>query len=275
MPIVTLTTDWGNDGSYIGAMKGCIIRELPEVQIIDITHDIPDFDIRFAAYVLRNCYAMYPKGTIHVIGVGGNLLNPSTRENMQKVYVFCEHEGYYFIGLDDGIWQQIFEILPKSFYKIICNEKKECSQAFPEKDLFPRTIALLAKGASPAQAGNPYALTRVSVPKLAKLSSELIDGEVIYIDGYGNAITNITQDDFNRICKNRQFEIIITSYRYVISRINNSYSETRSGELLAIFSYTGNLEIAIADGNICSLLGLTIDSKVRIKFIDSEDVRRR
>src|SRR3989344_8200052 len=111
MPIITLTTDLGSTDFYVGSLKGAILSQLADVTIVDITHNIPLYDFSKAAFIVRNCYRDFPKGTIHVIGV-----NPET--DAETTHVAIEYDGYYFIGADNGVFSLIFDNIPDKIVEL-------------------------------------------------------------------------------------------------------------------------------------------------------------
>lgn len=90
MPIITLTTDLGLSDYYVGALKGTILSQMPEVTIVDITHNVPAFDIRHGAYVLKQAYPNFPKGTVHIIGI-----NAEASANQNHIAISCD--GHFFV----------------------------------------------------------------------------------------------------------------------------------------------------------------------------------
>lgn len=267
MPIVTFTTDWGIDGTYSGAVKGRILSSFPSVQLVDISHQIKSYDIGHAAFVIRNIYSQFPDSTIHVIGVGGNIPN---RDSSSK-FVVIEYRNHYFVGNDDGIWGLIFDEPPVNVFSVGTTDEMITEYgAFVELCVFTNIVNGLLSNKSLGEIGFPHDGLKRLMPGMATLSSSMINGSVIYIDAYGNAITNISRFDFNRVCKGREYEILAGSYKYSVDKINKTYQESEKGELLAIFSYSGLLEIAIANGSASSLLGLNRESQIRIKFYDNK-----
>ncbi len=101
MVIITLTSDWGETDYYPAAVKGHILQELPDAVIVDITHNIPRFDTRETAYVIRHAYGNFPRGTIHIIGV-------NTEESLDEPHLVVLYDGHYFIGADNGVFSLIF-----------------------------------------------------------------------------------------------------------------------------------------------------------------------
>ena len=269
MSIITLITDWGTDGSYVGAMKGKILSLGHDLSIVDIANDIKPYDKIHAAYILRNCYTIFPKGTIHILGVGGNL------ENQKAEFVAFEHNGYFFIGKNDGIWGLVFDEIPQEIYSFgNTNTEGQTIHGFPELIVYSSIIDAIIKTKTLNNIGTPIKKIFVRHRQLPTVNPNSIIGEIVFIDNYGNAITNISIDDYNRAHNGRQCKIHIASLRNIIYQINKSYEQTERGEILAIWSYSGFLEVAIANGSAKDLLNLSVSNSVRITFIDeSSDTR--
>ncbi|MFA8449743.1 MAG: S-adenosyl-l-methionine hydroxide adenosyltransferase family protein [Bacteroidales bacterium] len=259
MAIITLTSDWGWKDHYVAAIKGAILTKAPNSTIIDISHSISAFDTEEAAFVLRNCYRNFPNGTIHIIGI-----NSENSEKTPHLVVFCDNQ--YFIGADNGIFSMILEREPdqiislKTFY----DSDKIKYTTFPSRDRFAKVAAHIALG-------NPIDTLGIKHSSIVKkqfiqpiITECSIRGEVIYIDNYENLITNISLKLFEKIRRDRQ--PIISYLKNEIKKISNSYSENIPGEIMAIFSSHGYLEIAIKNGNARGLLGGNINTKVIIDF---------
>ena len=267
MAIVTLITDWGTDGSYVGAMKGNILSQIDSVTIVDIAHNVKPFDKIHAAYVLRNCYSTYPKGTIHIVSVGG------IQENSSIEFIAFEKDGHYFIGKNDGIWGVVFDELPKAFYSPNF-ENNAALNGFPELTIYPKIVEQIFKDQSVQGIGNHLKKVFVRNRQLPTVNQNVIIGEIVLFDNYGNAVSNISTDDFARVHGNRNFKIHIASLRNVINGINTSYNQTEGGEILAIWSYSGFLEIAIANGSAKELLNLSVSNSIRITFADNSETTK-
>jgi len=264
MSIVTLITDWGTNGSYVGAMKGKILSLDQNLSVVDIANDIKPFDKIHAAYVLRNCYRIFPKGTIHILAVGGNF------ENIKSEYIAFAHNDYYFIGKNDGMWGLVFDEIPQGISSY-STEEISTHDGFPELSIFPSIINTITTTQSVSDIGKPLKKLFIRNRQLPTVNQNIIIGEIIFFDNYGNAVTNISIEEFNRINNNRNCKIHIASLKNIIYHINESYEQTERGELLAIWGYSGFLEIAIANGSAKELLNLSVSNSVRITFIDVND----
>ena len=258
MPIITLTTDWNTDDFYVGAMKGRILSRCPHVLIIDISHRVQPFNITQAAFVIRNSYHNFPDGSVHIIGV-------NTEGGPDRPFLAVKYSKHYFIGTDNGIFGLLFESDPEQIISIKTAGK---ISSFTAPLVFAETACKLANEIKIESLGIPVKSFNKRIPIRAAIEESVINGSVIYIDSYKNAITNITRDLFDRVGKNRPFEIYVRSNHYIINKINTFYHETSPGEILAIFNSVGLLEIAMNLGNVADLLDLTVNSSIRVKFLD-------
>lgn len=256
MSIITLTTDWSKDDYYLGAIKGAIYNNCIDVTIVDITHQVKSFNIYQAAFILKNTYKFYPKGTVHIIGVKTEIFG-------NQKYLAAEFEGQYFLGTDNGIFSLIFKDTDQ--VKIISVEGYGES-SFPVLDVYTQVACKLIQGIEFDSLGIEAKEINRRVPLRATIDESVISGSIVYIDSFQNAITNVSYDLFNRIGNGRAFKIFVQSNHYVISKINRTYQETSVGELLAIFNSLNLLEIAINGGNAAELLNLDTNSSIRIKF---------
>ena len=257
MPIITLTSDWSNYDYYVAAIKGQILGLCPEVTIVDISHNIQSFSISQAAYVVRHSYKNFPDGTIHVIAV-------NSETGPDKPPIVVKAMNHYFIGCDNGLFMLIIDNEPDEV--IALPVKKKGNSTMAEIDIFARAACEVAKGKSLNELGKAHPNLSRQVPILPTIDESVINGTVVYIDSFRNAITNINAELFDKIGKKRKFEIFIQSNHYRVNKINKYYSESSVGELLVLFNSVGFLEIAINNGNAADLLNLSVGSAVRIKF---------
>ncbi len=265
MSIVTLTTDWNTDDYYSGALKGKILGQCSQIQIVDISHQVPAFDISHAAFVLRNSYHNFPPGSIHIIGV-----NTEGGEDMP--FLLIDYNNHYFIGTDNGIFGLMFSEEPQKI--IALNSPKEL-QSFTSFTVFADTACKIASGEKPESLGKTVKEFQQRIPIRAAIDKNVLTGSVIYIDSFRNAITNISRELFDRIGEDRNFEIFVQSNHYVIKKINRYYHETPAGEILALFNSVGLLEVALNKGNAADLLGLSKNSIVRVKFAENQDEKSK
>ncbi len=274
MALITLTTDFGLKDHFVGAVKGAIYSELPEARIVDITHEITPFNIAETAYILKNAYKSFPKGTIHIIGVDSEL-------SIQNKHIAILLDEHYFICPDNGIISMIAsEINPTKIVEI--NIHNHIESSFPVLDVFVKVASFIARGGKLDVIGKATEDYKKMVEIQPKVNQEktLIVGGVIYIDNYGNVISNISKKMFNDIGKNRPFKI--TARRYTFETINNQYNDIVNfdsadirafdGKKLALFNSADYLEIAIYRSNLktvggaSTLLGLRYRDRITVEF---------
>jgi len=274
MSFITLTTDFGTKDHFVGAVKGAIYSELPEAKIIDITHQITPFSITETAYVLKNAYKSFPKGTIHIVGVDSEL-------SESNKHIALELDEHYFVCPNNGIISMIAsEIKPTKLVEINIHDRIESS--FPVLDVFVQVACFIARGGNLTVIGKEIKEFKELIeiqPKVNQQQTQIIGG-IIYIDNYGNVITNISKKMFTEIGKGRSFKI--TAKRYTFSKIYKKYNEINGkdtsfdGEKLALFNSSGLLEIAVYKSNLASvggassLLGLAYRDAITIDFINDK-----
>lgn len=256
MPIITLTSDWGHSDHYIGAVKGSILSLLPDVKIIDISHQVAPFNIEQAAFILKNCYKNFPKGTIHIIGV-------NTEESDKNPHTVVFIDDHYFIGTDNGIFSMIFDKPPKKIIELNIMQDSDYF-TFSTRDRFVKAAIHLAEGKKIEDLGVERKKVNEKILFKPAVEKNIIKGIIIYIDSFENVITNITEQLFKKIGKGRKFSVLFRGES--INKIYKSYNDVPVGEIVAIFGSNGHLEIAINQGNASGLLGLGINDTVMIEF---------
>jgi len=260
MAIITLTTDLGLKDFTVSAIKGSIYSTLPTATIADITHLVPKFDIMQAAFILRNAYKHFPNGSIHIIGV-------MPYETIHNRHVAIEYKGHFFIGSDNGIFSMVFDEKPNTIVELdlksIASDNKFLK---PTKDIFVQAACHIARGGTLEVLGNKKDSISERTMFRAIVNENNIRGTIIYIDNFGNAITNIPELTFKEAGRGRNFTLSFRVPGYDINEICESYAEVQPSERLAIFGPTGFLEIAINLGNASELLGLSTGDVITISF---------
>jgi hypothetical protein len=259
MAIITLTSDWGVKDHYAGAVKGAILRLLPEAQIVDISHHIPAFDLNQAAFIVRNFYRNYPEGTIHILAI-------NTEAAIETPHTLVFHHGHYFIGADNGIFSLLFDDKPTRIIELDIIQDSDYF-TFPSRDVFVKVACHIAAGKPIEALGHPKDKLLQKMAFQPVIQGDMIKGKVIYLDNYENAFINITESLFRSIVKNHKFSITFRSANYSIDEISKSYKDVGPGVMLALFSSSGYLEIAIREGKAGSLLGLKMDQLVTVEIL--------
>jgi S-adenosylmethionine hydrolase len=275
MAIITLTTDFGLKDHFAASLKGSIYSELPDAKIVDISHNISPFNIQECAYILENSYKSFPKGTVHIIGVDSEP-TPETK------HIAVLLDGHYFICANNGIIGLITtETQAEKVVEITIPNPDYGS--FPSMDVFIQAACHIARGGTLEVVGKPFRELleiREFAPSVTDNGNKII-GSVIYIDNYGNVVTNISRNFFEAYRKGRSFELWARTK--VLTKVHQKYSDIVNfdvekskrkgpGELMAIYNAAGNIEIAIyksnpnAGGSASSLLGLEYLDAITINF---------
>lgn len=264
--IVTLTTDFGLEDGYVGAMKGVIISYCQEAKLIDITHYIKPQSLLHGAYVLRTVVDYYPVGTLHLV-----VIDPTVGSSRKPVLLVSDK--YYFIGPDNGLLYWVikevgeykigFEIKPQFL------DAKEISSTFHGRDLFAPAVGLLLKTKDPLKIGVPLQTT----PQLLNFPEPVfeddhIKGEIIVIDHFGNAITNINKKEFHsRYGRNSVIkELILLESNRKIQKTVNFYSQLDYGEEGILWNSEDYLEIVLREDSFAKKYNVKIGQKVIIRL---------
>ncbi|MDG2062418.1 MAG: SAM-dependent chlorinase/fluorinase [Flavobacteriaceae bacterium] len=275
MVLVTLTTDFGYKDYSISVIKAALFQQIPNVNTIDISHEISPYNHSETAYILKNAYKVFPKGSIHIVGV-------ESEYNPENIHIVMQLEGHFFIGADNGIFSLIKE--DKKAEKIVAiNINRKESSSFPVLDVFVQVAAHIARKGTLEVIGSSVKQIKelTNIKPVISQNGNQIKGSVIYIDNYGNVITNITQKLFKEVGKSRAFTINARTVKF--KEIHNSYSQSidftlpkenreEDGKKLALFNASGHLELAIYKsnpdtvGSASSLFGLEYRDLISIQF---------
>ena len=277
MQILTLTSDTGLQDYYIAALKGAILRTMPEVQIVDISHSIQPFDVASAAFQMQCCYKDFPDGTIHLIGVDSEpLIQPpeySDASSFVSSYpTVMKFHNQYFISNDNGFFGAFLDDQePEELWRYTVDLKNVLELKYPMKNCFvPLAKRIIEKEnlETFAEAVNKY--KKALIPK-AVIEEYIVRGIVIHIDSFGNLITNISKADFERLPKDAPYSIKFANEKYYIDHISETYNAVQQGERVALFNENNLLEIAInrgarqSTGGADILFGMKLGDRLRIE----------
>jgi len=277
MAIITLTTDYGTKDHFAGALKGKLYTRFPDAVLVDISHQIDPFNIAEASYITSVSYKNFPENTVHFIGVDMEV-------SAENIPVAMQWNNHYFLAANNGILGMILE-----------SETPQQLVALPISDtssetLFIQAAIALAQGKPLASLGTPINTLKVLTEQQPVISEDLssIKAYVIYIDNFGNVVTNVTKTIFEKVRKGRNFEILLNEKRKYstpirLKTIIEKYSDIAQnsnfnlkdfeGDKLAIFNEAGYLEIAIfrsnpaTVGSAASLYGLSYRDAITINFL--------
>lgn len=280
--IITLLTDFGEDDSYVGAMKGVMLSILPDVRLVDISHCIAPQNIRQAALMLSNVYQYYPAYTVHLIvidpGVGGD-----------RRAIALETPQGRFVAPDNGVLSYVWQQEAEARAVILENQaywRPSPSHTFHGRDIFSPVAAHLARGVPLGEFGEAVGeIALLPMPDLL-ISSGSIQGEVIHIDHFGNVLTNITElrwIDESRIALHPiglvkgsvkpDEPILIDSKNarincgwHTLNGLHHTYSDVPKGRFIALVGSSGELEIAMNQGSASENLAIKIGDPVTLRF---------
>lgn len=285
MQIITLTSDIGLRDFYVASVKGKILQEIKDATLVDITHQVKPFEVAEAAYQIRSCFQNFPEGTIHLVGVDSEPFLPykikdPSQENLLTYPSILKFENQYFITNDNGfIGTFLGEDTPQALYRYQEIEHEPEAWPFMMKNCF---VKLAAKIVSKV----PFSEYTTEVKSYKKaftpnpiIEHNLIQGNVIHIDHFGNIITNIFKQDFERFGLDVPFTISYQKRNYDIDTISKAYNDVTISERVAIFNDSGRLEIAInrgangGNGGADRLFGMRLGEPVRVTFYPKGSVR--
>lgn len=257
-PLITLTTDFGERDYFVGAVKGVILSINPEVRIVDITHGISPGDIRSAAFIVKEIQGTYPRGTIHFA-----VVDPGVGSSRRALAIKTEQ---YYIGPDNGLFTYVLAGAKAEIHEINAQHYflKPNSPTFAARDLFAPVAAWISKGVELRHLGaeipDPVFLP-VAEPRVAL---ESIEGEVVYIDRFGNLITNIAKPHLSRFLPPSAQNFPEVQFRGSNYKMQKFYRQAAPGEIGAILNSSDRLEIFASGASAQEILGAKLGESVKI-----------
>lgn len=257
-PIITLTTDFGLQDQYVGSLRGVIHSINPKAVIADISHSIPSFNIMHAAFVLGCTFDLFPKGTIHV-----GVIDPGVGSSRKPLLV--QTKNYFFIGPDNGLFSLVFlkeEVIAVYHLDNPRYFRRQVSHTFHGRDIFSPTAAHLSRGVQPSRLGKKIERFSVLQGMQCLTGKNALEGRVIAIDKFGNVISNITLNFFNKYVGGGFFSIKVGSK--IFGALHKTYANVDHGKPVAVFGSSGFLEFALNQGNFARSGKITVGEKVRV-----------
>lgn len=258
--IITLTTDFGLSDGFVGVMKGVILGINPQATIVDITHDIAPQNIDQGAFVFANAYKYFPPNTIHVV-----VVDPGVGSTRRAIALQAGET--FFVAPDNGVLS-----LAVSGQRSVVNVVHlshpqywlaRVSNTFHGRDIFAPVAAHLSLGVPLEAFGDPITdwikLSSCDMPM--RVANEIV-GRVMHIDRFGNIVTNIGEEMLEAMDRTR---ITVTIRSKVLNGVRSTYSAVERGELLALVSSSGYVEVAIRDGNAAQMLGAKLGDEAVIR----------
>lgn len=283
MSIITLTTDYGHKDHFVGALKGKLLSEFREATIVDLSHEVERFNAAQASFLVAMGYASFPAGTVHLIGV-------DAERNFDTRHLAVQWNGHFFVCADNGILSMLMrKVKPQAMVAVNIHDRLH--EDATDLDVFVKVACHLARGGSLSVIGRDTDQIKhvKELEPVVAADKASIKGHVIYIDHFGNVVTNISRKLFLDTAKNRPYEITFNPKalrqvdRSAIKTILPRYADVAAsgqyplkyyeGQKLAIFNESGFLEIALfrsnpSHGSASTLLGLEYRDELNIKFLN-------
>ena len=253
--MITLLTDFGTAGPFIGAMKGVILGINPCAVVVDITHDILPMDVEEAAFVLDSSYRYFPARTVHVV-----VVDPGVGTG--RALLAVEAGQYVFLAPDNGVLGPVFERHPDARVYRITNRKyarEPISRTFHGRDILAPAAAHVSSGVSPASLGEPFSGFQKGNGGRAVCAENRIEGRIVFVDRFGNGITNI---GFN-LLEGREAAVVEVE-GVMVKRLVESYGDAGSDEPVALFGSGDKLEIAVNCGSARDSIGFRVGAAVKV-----------
>jgi S-adenosylmethionine hydrolase len=244
-PIVTLLTDFGAGSGYPAQMKGVLLSAVPEVRLVDVSHEVPPFDVLAGALLLEACAPRFPPDAVHLA-----VVDPGVGTARRALCV-VDPAGRRFVGPDNGLFTPFLG--QGSRARLLANRDvvpEPASATFHGRDLFAPVAAWLARGGDAARLGPAIGdPVRLRWPG-ARHAAGRVEGECLVADRFGNVLTSVREDDVRLL--SGPVEARVGGHR---ARLVRTFGEVERGELLAFVGSSGRLEIAVRDGSAGQLLG--------------------
>ena len=251
MKIITLTTDFGEADHYIACMKGVILQLAPTANIVDVTHLLQPHDVVHGAFVLRQVFDHFPEGTIHIA-----VVDPGVGTTRQLLAV--RYEGQIILAPDNGLVSLVHRDYPMEELRAIRNERlfrPEISATFHGRDILAPVAGHLAQGLALDGVGPVIdQLEILNLERPSSLPNGGIGGQVLYVDHFGNLISNISLADLESVTVESIQRLNVHVGPLRVGPLRTTYADVAPGEILAIIGSTGMLEVAINQGNAAAQL---------------------
>lgn len=261
-PLITLTTDFGNGSHYVAEAKGVILALNPDARIVDLSHDIPAQELRQAAFFLVSTLPYFPPEALHVV-----VVDPGV--GSERAILYVELANLRLLVPDNGCWTWLLEQERRRPRVIRLSDKRfwrsRISATFHGRDIFAPVAANLSLGLTPRELG-PMVSDWVRLDRPApRYEANGISGEVLYVDHFGNLITNIPGEALTLDDRPKRVRIAGVE----VPRIVRTYSDAEPGTLVVLVSSSEWLEVAVNLGHAARQLDASIGTPVTIEWLGS------
>ncbi len=257
-PIITLTTDFGGSDHYAACMKGVILSIAPEATIVDVAHDVTAHNVVHAAFVVRQIWPYFPPETIHVV-----VVDPTV--GTDRRILAARYNGRVVIAPDNGVISLVHRDGAVEALHVVERRQlfaESLSATFHGRDIMAPVAARLATGLALHEVGRTTdRITMLDLPVPIRHDDGSLEGEVLYVDGFGNLITNLSRRDVGRVLAGAEGRQVRIGER-VIGPIVPTYAAAPAAEPLALIGSTEMLEIAVNGGHAANVLGADVGARV-------------
>ncbi|HKI25871.1 MAG TPA: SAM-dependent chlorinase/fluorinase [Candidatus Sulfotelmatobacter sp.] len=259
-PIITLTTDFGLNDHFVGAMKGVMLEIVPDAEIVDISHAVQAYDVLDGALAIAQSYSYFPTATVHMV-----VVDPGVGTTRRPI--IASSDGFHFVAPDNGVLSMVYAREERIRVRHITADhyfRQPVSQTFHARDVFAPVAAYLAKLVDSHKFGDEIEdYVRFAAPKPKPAGENRIRGVVLKVDRFGNLITNVTPEDVPALFAGKAaFKIVVGSKE--ITDLHSAYAEGEPGEIFGILGSMGYLEIAANRGAAAQITGAGKGSEVSI-----------
>jgi len=260
-PIITLTTDFGTNDPFVGAMKGVIVDIVPEAQIVDITHAVQAYDVLDGALAIAQAYSYFPTGTVHMV-----VVDPGVGTTRRPI--LASSDGYHFVAPDNGVLSMVYAREERIHVRHITSDhyfRQPVSHTFHGRDVFAPVAAYLGKMVDSHKFGDEIEdYVRFAAPRPKPAGENRLRGVILKVDRFGNLITNITPQDAPALfaAKPSPFKVVVGSKE--ITEIYTNYAEGEPGEVFGVLGSMGYLEIAANRAPAAQLTGAGKGTEVNL-----------
>jgi S-adenosylmethionine hydrolase len=259
-PIITLTTDFGTSDHLVGVMKGVILSINPEVEIVDITHDVLAHDILDGAMAIGEAYKFFPPKTIHVV-----VVDPGVGSSRRPILVAGDQ--HYFVAPDNGVLSAVYDQVESLYSWHVISEhyfRHPISRTFHGRDVFAPVAAWLSKSWQTSAFGEPVTdVARFAIPK-PTANGNVVKGVILRVDRFGNLVTNLTPEAVPALA-DADGKFTIRAGKSAITKVVRTFSEAAAGEPVGIVGSSGFLEISLNKGNAARTLGVGRGAEVMVE----------
>ncbi len=259
-PIITLTTDFGINDHFVGAVKGVILDIVPEAAIVDISHAVQAFDVLDGAIAISQAYSYFPNGTVHLV-----VVDPGVGTSRRPIV--ASSDGYHFVAPDNGVLSMVYAKEERVHVRHIASDhyfRQPVSNTFHARDIFAPVAAYLAKQVESHKFGEEITdYIKFAAPRPKATGENRMRAVILKVDRFGNLITNLTPEDAPAIFSGKSpFKIVVGSKE--ITDLRNNYAEGAPGEVFGILGSMGYLEIVANRTPAAQLTGAGKGSEVTI-----------